>query len=109
MPEREQDKMAVLDKVFSKIDLFWGLGFYGELYEEGNEYCISFLKQNFKNDVKTLPSSYAKSFDNIKENGCWVEYYQQEKGHLCACVCVARLYGTPVTVSPYIQIIPPRI
>ena len=79
MPEHDEDKMAVLEKVFSKIDFFWGLGFYGELYEENNEYCIAFQKSNLKTKAKTLPSSYAKSFENITDNGCYTEYFKGEK------------------------------
>jgi len=79
MPVCEEEKMAVLEKVFSKIDLLWGLGFYGELYEEGNEYCLSFEKSGLKTNEKTLPSSYAKSFENITENGCYVDYFKGEK------------------------------
>ena len=78
MPEREEDRIPVLEKVFSKIDLFWGLGFYGELHENGNEYCFSFQKSNFNNQAKTLPSSYVKSFENITENGCYAEYFKGE-------------------------------
>jgi hypothetical protein len=79
MPEQEEGRMTVLEKVFSKIDLFWGLVFYGELYEERNEYCLSFIKSNLKSHAKTLPSSYLKSFENIRENNCYTEYFRGEK------------------------------
>jgi len=74
MPEHDDGRMAVLEKVFSKIDFLWGLVYYGEINQSGNEYCISFVKSDLKSNIKTLPSSYPKSFGNITENGCWVEY-----------------------------------
>ena len=74
MPEHDDGRMAVLEKAFSKLDLLWGLVFYGGICESGNEYCISFTKSGLKNDAKTLPSSYLKSFENITENGCRTEY-----------------------------------
>ena len=77
-PEQDDDRMTVIAKIFSKIDLLWALGSYEELCENGNEYCISFIKSDLKNKIKTLPSSYYKSFENITENKCWVEYFKYD-------------------------------
>lgn len=74
-PENEEEKIKHLNKVFSKIDLLWALGFYGELTGHGNEYCILFRKP-LKNTVQTLPDSYTESFVNITENGCRIEYFK---------------------------------
>ena len=78
IPEQQEERLTVIEKVFSKIDLIWALGFYGELKNEGNEYYLAFSKP-LKGNAKTLPANYSKSFDNITENGCWVEYFKNGK------------------------------
>lgn len=70
------DKPKKIDVVFSKIDLLWALGFYAELYQVDNEYCLRFSKSALKSGKKTLPSSYAASFQNITDNGCYIEYFK---------------------------------
>ena len=75
MPDND-DKMAVITKVFLKINFLWGLGYYGDLHEEGNEYCLAFEKKNLQNHRRTLPKSYAVAFDAIRENGCYAEYFK---------------------------------
>ena len=74
MPEPTEEKIALIEKVFSKIDMLWGLGIYSELRYDGNEYSITF-KKPLKSGLITLPLSYSKSFQNITENGCWCEFF----------------------------------
>jgi hypothetical protein len=78
MSKQNEKKMELLEKVFSKIDLFWALGLYGDLYEEENEYNFAFKKPLISKG-KYLPSSYIKSLNNVSENGCWIEYFKNDK------------------------------
>ncbi|HBL84689.1 MAG: hypothetical protein A2Y17_11185 [Clostridiales bacterium GWF2_38_85] len=78
IPERDEDKIVLISKTFSKIDLLWALGFYGELCQDANEYCIAFKKPLITN-VQTIPKNYSESFTNISENDCWIEYLKGNK------------------------------
>lgn len=71
-----ENKMAIIEKTFLKIDFLWSLGYYGKVCEEGNEYCFAFEKKNLRNHRRTLPKSYTAAFDAISENGCYAEYFK---------------------------------
>jgi len=70
-------KMAVIENVFSRMDLLWTMGIYGEICEIENKYCIIF-KKPLQSNEKTLPSNYTKSFYNIGVNGCYVDFFYND-------------------------------
>lgn len=79
LPEQNEGKMKHIEKVFTKIDLLWSINCCGELIEENNEYCIKFNKSALKTNIDTVPSNYSISFDNIRENGCYTEYFKKNE------------------------------
>jgi len=76
--EKDTEKWAYVEYVFSKIDLIWALCLLGELKMENNEYYLCFEKSNLRKE-KTLPDNYTVSFKNISDNGCYAEYFKREE------------------------------
>lgn len=66
-----------IEKVFTKIDLIWGLCIYGEVLEDDNKYCLAFNKGSLKKNKDTLPSNYETAFYNISENGFYTKFYKK--------------------------------
>lgn len=76
LPIEDGLKYGFIEGVFSKIDLIWALGLYGELCPDNSGYCLSFQKSSLGTGIKTLPASYGTSFRNIAGNGCSAAFYK---------------------------------
>lgn len=77
----DTDKYLKAKKIFSTFELLWALCFLGELYKKGNQYTLGFNKQMLKSIKKkwTIPDSYGSAFDYITENGCYTEFYKNDR------------------------------
>jgi hypothetical protein len=58
--------------------LLWVVGFCGGIFHVGNEYCLTF-KKPLRSKDEQFPANYAQTLLDINENGCWVEYFKNDK------------------------------